>query len=1001
MADYRLKYTGAEIEEKLDKVDELQDSKTIVSNEEPTEGTLWIKPEGSKEIILAEIDDTEVSDEKTWSSNKIENQISNEIEEHKNNEGHITSNERASWNAKSNFSGNYNDLNNKPTIPSKTSQLTNDSGYITKAPIEVAVQSGTPSEGMLWVDIDEDEEVILAEIDDNVIDTEKTWSSSKINEEVSGLNDTLVQLENDLSNMKTIVNVNINNDATIECFWKIGNINYKTGEEVDFNFTGSRCRSDFISLDKGDTIFVKANGHKYNVFTYYADETFLSAYNATVTGDREINIDKKCKLRFTVGNDGDTDITPNAVTLSVIKKKRSTAFTKLISTDWEIGNLDVYTGEEKTSSGTRYRTSNYIDVQPNEVLLIKPNGYRYNIYAFDNDGVFIKAEQTWKTNEEVVLYPKSVKLRLTLSKEDDSKINDNDITTACYTLSFEEFNLEILNEKVENVIDVVGYRKNIYTEVFDDGWEVGNLGLTSGEETTASSRGRTKQTIELVYGESLRIIPNGYRYNVYVFDEYGKFISSNSEWSSEETTLSYNNNVRIRLTTSKEDSSNINPVDVPIVCIKTSVYEQKGLLQEVEKVPKIIPFTSNVGNCSIVCAKVHQYASKCPPITEYYLLEEAGTNKYYFSKDLKTKHYAFRFEEGHKYSFGIMQNGDVIAIKNAVSLADSVNDQKDDNYRINPLVLLASEKWQIRHTIDFGERIIKPCGWLMNCGFSVMPDGTTVFCEYTRPIVATANIWKIEGNVLDADNWKITKSFDIDAVKNVGFKHIHSVQYDYFTGIMYSMTGDTDTGAKVLYSKDYGDTWIVLKDNSEKYCRVLNYVFTENYVYWASDTTNSSYHYLFRIKRDEEGILDFETVEDWVHLGNVTSATYGVVLLEELNILVILDRHDGETNNVLLRVVNVSTGECHTVAEFHTPNDIQKMIGFRTRYTEWNPIGNIVRVGFTLKAQNSYDTCVNYFDLFDNQGVDDSDGTENINNLEFEFIKKGDSYKIIPRTIYI
>lgn len=32
----------------------------------------------------------------------------------------------------SNFSGSYNDLSDKPTIPSKTSQLTNDSGYLTE-----------------------------------------------------------------------------------------------------------------------------------------------------------------------------------------------------------------------------------------------------------------------------------------------------------------------------------------------------------------------------------------------------------------------------------------------------------------------------------------------------------------------------------------------------------------------------------------------------------------------------------------------------------------------------------------------------------------------------------------------------------------------------------------------------------------------------------------------------------------------------------------------------
>lgn len=43
----------------------------------------------------------------------------------------ITSSDITAWNGKSDFSGDYDDLTNKPTIPSKTSDLTNDSGYIT------------------------------------------------------------------------------------------------------------------------------------------------------------------------------------------------------------------------------------------------------------------------------------------------------------------------------------------------------------------------------------------------------------------------------------------------------------------------------------------------------------------------------------------------------------------------------------------------------------------------------------------------------------------------------------------------------------------------------------------------------------------------------------------------------------------------------------------------------------------------------------------------------
>lgn len=45
----------------------------------------------------------------------------------------ITSSDITNWNNKSDFSGSYNDLTNKPTIPDSTSDLTNDSGFITSS----------------------------------------------------------------------------------------------------------------------------------------------------------------------------------------------------------------------------------------------------------------------------------------------------------------------------------------------------------------------------------------------------------------------------------------------------------------------------------------------------------------------------------------------------------------------------------------------------------------------------------------------------------------------------------------------------------------------------------------------------------------------------------------------------------------------------------------------------------------------------------------------------
>ena len=58
---------------------------------------------------------------------------------------HVTAQDKTNWNNKSDFSGNYNDLSNKPTIPSKTSDLTNDSGYITSSALDDYTTTATTS----------------------------------------------------------------------------------------------------------------------------------------------------------------------------------------------------------------------------------------------------------------------------------------------------------------------------------------------------------------------------------------------------------------------------------------------------------------------------------------------------------------------------------------------------------------------------------------------------------------------------------------------------------------------------------------------------------------------------------------------------------------------------------------------------------------------------------------------------------------------------------------
>lgn len=53
----------------------------------------------------------------------------------------ITQGDITNWNSKTSFSGNYNDLINKPTVPTKLSQLTNDRGYLTNIPSEYVTET--------------------------------------------------------------------------------------------------------------------------------------------------------------------------------------------------------------------------------------------------------------------------------------------------------------------------------------------------------------------------------------------------------------------------------------------------------------------------------------------------------------------------------------------------------------------------------------------------------------------------------------------------------------------------------------------------------------------------------------------------------------------------------------------------------------------------------------------------------------------------------------------
>ena len=60
------------------------------------------------------------------------------------------------WNNKSDFNGSYNSLTDKPTIPTRTSELTNDTNYVTSSSIPTSLPANggnadTVSGYTIWI----------------------------------------------------------------------------------------------------------------------------------------------------------------------------------------------------------------------------------------------------------------------------------------------------------------------------------------------------------------------------------------------------------------------------------------------------------------------------------------------------------------------------------------------------------------------------------------------------------------------------------------------------------------------------------------------------------------------------------------------------------------------------------------------------------------------------------------------------------------------------------
>lgn len=133
-------------------------------------------------------------------------------------------------------SGLYNDLSNKPTIPTKTSQLTNDSGFITSTPVtSVAGKTGavTLSKSDVGLGNVGNFKAVSTVASQNLTDTEKSNARANIGAGTSSFSGSY----NDLTNKPTIPSVGN------------GSLTVKAGTTASGTFTANQSGASTIVID--------------------------------------------------------------------------------------------------------------------------------------------------------------------------------------------------------------------------------------------------------------------------------------------------------------------------------------------------------------------------------------------------------------------------------------------------------------------------------------------------------------------------------------------------------------------------------------------------------------------------------------------------------------------------------------------------------------------------------------------------------------------------------
>lgn len=685
---------------------------------------------------------------------------------------------------------------------------------------------------------------------------------------------------------------------------------------------------------------------------------------------------------------------------------------------WAQGGIANASPGANSSASNRARTADYIEIGANEKLTI-PSDTNCSLRWYTSAKAFVSADSDWRTGGTYdlnTLAPSTaVYVRIVIKFTNNRNVTASDLeylhTNVTITEKYDLATKKDLDDAISSIdVDVSGLAEDVsalgahmVTGTPSVAWEIGGIN-SNGTDYAITTRARSVGFITQFPGLTV-VIPTGFECSFRWYAEDGSLAYADSDWHESGTYTPYAIYATDKLRIALRYPNDATVTSDTITYITNNVSIKYYADFSTYSTAKYDIAGNNVGgNLSVVAAKVINFSDGTKPYTDWYLLA-SQSGVYYRSKDLKTKERLFTFVPPYsstthsKWAVGIDGNNNVFFVLASSDLANSAT-ALDDSARRNPVYFLASENYSTMHTLDFGTGL-KPCGWLGNVGWCVLPNNDIIMCEYTRPHVKTCNVWHVDGtDTTDPNNWTAVWSHDIITSEDPsvsGVKHCHYVAYDFYTDICYFGTGDSDDGSYVYYSTDHGATWTLAWGPSRTLCRSLNLIFTADKVYWGSDSWESQYHKFFIAERDENGIVDGANCTQ-IDLGQVhTQSCYGCVYLPSVGLIVMMDRNDQASSTQLtVQAYDLTTNQIVTLCAFDKVDDASnKQLGFRCRYVNWYPLDNCISVGFALsvKTNNTYEA--NSIKAIGNSA------SNKVNNLLLYINRIGDKFDVRVSTIFV